>query len=355
MTLSFTDVLVIGGGPAGLASAIAARRKGFNVVLADPGGAPHDKACGEGFMPDGIAAARALGIDLEDLESRAFRGIRFCAANRSVAGDFPHGAGLGIRRTVLHRALAQRAERLGIDLLWGTRVQGIRDDEAIVAGRRLRARFIVGADGGRSRVREWSGLERAIRNTRRFGFRRHFGVAPWSRYMELHWSRDAQLYLTPVSEREVCAALVSRDPHLRMDRALRLFPQAAERLRGASVNDAEQGGVTASRRLRAVTSGCVALVGDASGSVDAITGQGLSLSFQQAASLADAMAAGDLARYQDTHDRLMRRARIMAGLMLSLDGRAWLQRFALEAMTLWPRSFETLLAFHVGALANSPD
>jgi menaquinone-9 beta-reductase len=350
MNISST-VFVIGGGPAGLAAAIAARRRGLDVTLADPCAPAHDKACGEGLMPDGVAAARAIGIDLESIESHPFRGIRFCAAGKSVAGKFPEGGGLGIRRTVLHRALVEHAERAGVRMFWERRIEGIGEGVVEMAGHSVRARFIVGADGGRSRVRAWSGLDRASRNTRRFGFRRHFSLAPWTPYMELHWSKHAQLYLTPVSDGEICAALVSRDPHLRIEGAMHLFPQAAARLRGAAATGAEQGAVTASRRLRSVVRGCVALVGDASGSVDAITGQGLCLAMQQSAALADAMAAGDLGLYQAAHDRLMRRPRFMAGLMLALDGREWMQRCALEAMSLRPRWFEALLAYHVGAFA----
>jgi flavin-dependent dehydrogenase len=302
-------------------------------------------------MPDGIAAAQSLGIDLESVESRPFRGIRFYAAGKSVAGEFPEGAGLGIRRTVLHRTLAEHAAKVGVHTIWGRRIESMGEGVVEMAGHSVRARFIVGADGGGSRVRAWSGLDRARRDTRRFGFRRHFAIAPWTRYMEVHWSKHAQLYVTPVSDGEVCAALVSRDPHLRIESAIHLFPQAAARLRGAAVNGAEQGAVSASRRLHAVARGCVALVGDASGSVDAITGQGICLAMQQSAALADAMAAGDLALYQTAHDRLMRRPRFMAALMLALDGREWMQRCLLEAMSLRPQWFDALLAFHVGAFA----
>jgi hypothetical protein len=63
------------------------------------------------------------------------------------------------------------------------------------------------------------------------------------------------------------------------------------------------------------------------------------------------MAEGDLRRYQAAHTRLMRRPQFMSGLMLALDGRAWMQRVALETMKLQPRWFEALLAFHVGAAA----
>jgi flavin-dependent dehydrogenase len=169
--------------------------------------------------------------------------------------------------------------------------------------------------------------------------------------MEIYWSKRAQLYITPVAAREICVALISRDPHLRLDSAMQLFPKVEAQLRGVPASSAEQGGVSVSRRLKAVARGAVALLGDASGSVDAITGQGLSLSFQQSLALADAMAAGDLSRYEAAHERLMRRPRLMAGLMLSLDGRGWLQRSALGTMSRWPQTFENLLAFHVGAHA----
>jgi menaquinone-9 beta-reductase len=349
--MTSTDVFVAGGGPAGLAAAIAARRKGFRVLVADPAAPGRDKACGEGLMPDGIAAARAIGLEPLELAACPFRGIRFYGAGRTVAADFPQGVGLGVRRPVLHHALVRCAERAGVQIWWGARAGAIRGHDIEVAGRLIRSRFIVGADGSGSRVRAWSGLDRSSPFSQRIGFRRHFAAVPSSSYMEVHWSQRAQLYLTPVGEGRVCAALISRDSHLRVEDALGLFPEASVRLRTASIDGKEQGGVTATRRLRRVIHGSVALVGDASGSVDAITGQGLSLAFQQGLSLAEAMAANNLELYQIAHRRLMRRPRFMANLMLSLDGRPMIQRCALAAMSLWPQAFRTLLAFHVGAAA----
>ena len=67
--MNSTDVFVVGGGPAGLAMAIAARQRGFRVVVADGQQPPIDKACGEGLMPDGLAALERLGVSVEDRDS----------------------------------------------------------------------------------------------------------------------------------------------------------------------------------------------------------------------------------------------------------------------------------------------
>ena len=77
-----TDVLVVGGGPAGLAAAIAARAKGFRVVVADCSRPPIDKPCGEGLMPDALAALSQLGIAVRSEDSFPFRGIRFVDSSR---------------------------------------------------------------------------------------------------------------------------------------------------------------------------------------------------------------------------------------------------------------------------------
>ena len=98
-----TDIFIIGGGPSGLATAIAARQRGFDVVVADGARPPIDKACGEGLMPDAREALEKLGIVVPPEDSHPFRGIRFVSGNLSVDASFPTGAGIGVRRTALHR------------------------------------------------------------------------------------------------------------------------------------------------------------------------------------------------------------------------------------------------------------
>jgi flavin-dependent dehydrogenase len=346
-----TEVFVIGGGPAGLAAAMAARRRGLDVTLADGALPPIDKACGEGIMPDGVAAARALGIDLNLAGGVPFRGIRFREGETSVEAAFPRGHGLGLRRTALHRLMVDCAKAAGVRLAWDARVTGLAEDGVIAGGRLVRARWIVGADGGQSSVRRWAGLDACHSDSRRYGFRRHYRVEAASGVMEIHWGDDCQLYITPVGASEICVVLVSRDPRLRLDDALPQFPEVAHRVAAAGASTLERGGISASRRLKAVCRGRVALVGDASGSVDAITGEGLCLLFQQAVGLAGALAAGDLGIYQAEHRRIGRRPEFMSRLMLLMGASGRLRGRAIRAMASDPRLFARMLAMHVGELS----
>src|SRR3984893_3418211 len=120
-----TDVFVIGGGPAGLAAAIAARRRGFNVVVADGNKPPIDKPCGEGLMPDSIAALQQLGVKIEPGEGYPLQGIKFLEKEKSATARFPTGSGVGLRRPVLHKKMLNRAVALGVEFLWETPVTSI--------------------------------------------------------------------------------------------------------------------------------------------------------------------------------------------------------------------------------------
>jgi flavin-dependent dehydrogenase len=312
-------------------------------------------------MPDGIAAARALGLDLAGVwngtAGHPFRGIRFCDPGASVQADFPSGDALGIRRIDLHRIMVEQAMACGVRLSWGTPIAGI-SSEGVHArdrdgGRLVRARWIVGADGSLSPVRRWAGLDAAHRESRRYGFRRHYRVAACGEYMEVHWGERCQLYITPLAANEICVALISSDPRLRIGDAMARFPNVAVRLADSEPVNRERGGMTISRRFKAVTRGNVALVGDASGSVDAVTGEGLCLLFQQSLALADAMAAGDLSRYQREHQRIGRRPEMMSDLLLLLDRSRQFRSRTIRAMAADPRLFARMVAMHVGALPLS--
>lgn len=345
-----TDVFVVGGGPAGLAAAIAARRKGFRVAVADCSQAPIDKACGEGLMPEAVSSLARLGIPIGGNDGYPFAGIRFVDGARSVQAAFPGGFGVGLRRTILHRMMVERATEAGVAIYWGTRVDSTSGGELAMDGSPVRSHWIIGADGHNSRVRRWAGLDRERRQHTRFGFRRHFRIQPWSDCVEVHWGPGCQVFTSPVAPTEVGLAVLTRDPRMRLEDALDRFPEIKARLKDAPTTTRERGSVTAMLSLKSVYRDHVALIGDASGSVDAITGEGLSLAFQQAERLADALASNNLELYQAEHRRIMRLPMFMSRLMLSMDSRHRLRHGVMRLFEAQPRIFSMFLAAHVGGL-----
>jgi flavin-dependent dehydrogenase len=344
-----TEVFVIGGGPAGLAAAIAARRRGFQVVVADGNKPPIDKPCGEGLMPDSIGALQHLGVEVAPDEGYPLQGIKFLEKEESATACFPTVRGVGLRRPILHKKMLDRAVALGIPFLWETPVTGIRRDGVNLAGGNFaRANWIIGADGGQSRVRRWAGLESSNKRDSRLAWRAHFLVAPWSEYVEIHWAENAQAYVTPVSANEVCVVMVSRNENRDIRLALNEFPELASRLSCERLSRPVRGTITTTHRLKRVFRGNVALIGDASGSVDAITGEGLSLSFHQAVALAEAMEKNSLDLYQKAHRQFARRPTFMARLLLLLDGRTRLRRRTLTVFRNNPEVFARLISIHVG-------
>ncbi|HUL16921.1 MAG TPA: NAD(P)/FAD-dependent oxidoreductase [Terriglobales bacterium] len=341
-------VLVVGGGPAGLAASIALRSLGFWVTVIDSGHPPIEKVCGEGLLPDALEALRRLGINFSPGEGFAFPGIRYIAGNDVAHADFPSGHALGISRLRLHQKMIEAAEKSGVEILWGTCVDRISAAGAYVSRRLLRSEWIIGADGNGSRVRKWIGIVPLGSTRRRYAFRKHYRKAPWSNYMEVHWGRTTQFYVTPVGAREVCVAVISRNSKLRIDEALLEFPQLASRLADAGCLEPERGAATSSDSYSAVYRENVALVGDASGTVDAVTGEGLRMAFLQAEALAKSLALGNLPLYGRMHRELAKRPARMARLILAMDGRPWLQRRAMRALGSEPGLFSALLAAHVG-------
>ncbi len=210
------DVLIVGGGPVGLATAIHCTLAGLSVTVAEPRPAPVDKACGEGVMPAAVRRLAALGVKPD---GHPLRGIRYLDSAHRADAPFRHGDGLGVRRTVLHAALTARVAALGIRVI-PDRVTGFEQHAGHVTAAGVEARYLVAADGLHSSVRRLLERESPARPGReprspapRYGLRRHYHVAPWTDLVEVHWTPRAEAYVTPVSGDVVGVALLFSKPH----------------------------------------------------------------------------------------------------------------------------------------------
>ncbi len=323
------DVLIAGGGPAGLAAAIHARAQGLSVIIAEPRDSPIDKACGEGLMPGGLAELAALGVDPVGVP---FHGIAYDDGRHRAEARFRRGPGRGVRRTILHAALAQQAKQADAEWI-STKVGTVRQDPGGVRAASVRARYLIGADGLHSAVRRSAGVPVTVGAPRRVGLRRHYRVAPWSEFVEVHWSPMGEAYVTPVEPDLVGVAILSRHRH-----DLSWFPWLQHRLAGVSAGPERGCGP-----LRQVVSrrvcGRVLLVGDAAGYEDALTGEGISLAVRQARAAIGAIVADRPEDYEADWRRITRRYRLMTRGLVLATGPAVARRSLVPACAAVPSVF----------------
>jgi menaquinone-9 beta-reductase len=285
------DIVVVGGGPAGLAVAIVAAEQGLSVIVIERRDSSPDKACGEGVLPPGVKALERLGIAnrFDRSTSYPFAGIRFIQEDGSAAESQMPASGLGIRRTLLVEALARRAEELGAVLQHRrsvNRVQANSNEAAVDTTQgKIFGKLVVAADGLHSQLRKASGLDAPPSRRRRLALRQHYKIRPWTNFVEVYLDDKGEAVVTPVSDESVGINFVWEDGVIEQPRIPVLkgrFPALIARLGDAPPISSIRGAGPMARAATRRNSDRMVLVGDAAGFVDSISGDGLSIAFNSA-------------------------------------------------------------------------
>jgi len=333
------DLAVVGGGPAGAAAALVAARAGLAVALFEPLAMPGDKPCGEGILPAGVDALRALGLGELVARGRALTRIRYVLARGEVLEiDLPR-PGCALERSVLERALdaALAAETRVTRRAWRA------ETERSAAGFSVRcaegsvlARTLVAADGLHGDAASW--LRRPRKSAARYGLRARARAARVLESVEVHLGRTSEVYLTPLPDERINVAVLraalpegERSPRAWLAAALAEHPRAAASL-GEWITAPEARALSRPAPRRHAQDGAF-LAGDAAGGVDPVLGCGVALALRTGSAAGRAAArvmssgSGSVEReYERFVRREIRLRRTVAESLVFLAAHPLLQR-----------------------------
>lgn len=300
------DVAIAGGGPAGAALAIELGRRGVRVNLYEKARHPRLKACGEGLLPHGVAALRAIA-GLPD--APRVRGLRFVVGSASTEADFPEGFGLVVRRDWFDTWLFEKASATpNVDARMGTAYQPEGE------------RFTVGADGRHSRFHRRLVAHRP--RHARVGLSAHvIGLDDISDRVEVFFHREGELYIAPTGGGETLVAALFHQDRFRRDGIsylLDTIPAVRDRARRVEFTTPVLAASPLGLRLSRIVDRDLLLIGDAAGAPDPITGDGIAMAMASVKPAAEAIVSGDLATYEHARLAMGRNADRLGRLLLTV-------------------------------------
>ena len=280
-------VVVIGGGPVGLYTAIALEKNGYLVDVYEKGSWPIDKACGQGIMPSGVDLLKDIGLSFKEGENYfPFKGISYFDSDQMIRADLPR-CGYGVERNTLSKMLFDLAnKKRNINLFANSPVVDsfISENKFVLSinGELKKYEFAFACDGINSSLRMKYHNQKSKKKNLRMGAREHFWMKPWSHNVEVYWKDGIEAYVTPVSDKKIEIAFLWYDSfdfkgaNLR-EKLWEKFPELAEKVDIKSSARDFRGSMPFVAHSSKIKVKNIFFVGDAFCFIDGITGEGISL------------------------------------------------------------------------------
>ena len=367
------DLLVVGGGPAGAATATWAARAGLDVLLVERETFPREKACAEYMSPEATRDLEALGVldEIEAAGAARLTGMRIISDDgAAVIGRFPSAPrrphrpyGLALPRSRLDTIVLGAAARSGATVLQGVAVERLLFAEGAVEGAALRqgdrrweerSRAVVGADGLHSLVAHRLGLARHGA-PRRLALVAHLAdVEGMGDYGEMFVRDGRYAGLAPIGDGKVNAAAVvpagearaiAKDPAAYLRAELAAVPELRRRIAGARLARGVMVAGPFARTTRSAVADGALLVGDAADFFDPFTGEGIFAALRGGRLAADAVTTALAAG---------RATRAALRPYLAARRRAFLGKWAFERLAALSATRPALMRRFTHRLARHP-
>jgi len=300
------DILILGGGPAGAMTALLSARAGMRVVLCEAHAVLPPRVCGMYLCPAGVALLERLG-----LRERVGSGARKLGGMVMVSPEFqrletffPPGDGvpdhgLALPRPALDNALLETARAAGAEVRMGVRPKPERTRDGWRADD-VEARLLVGADGRKSATARLLGLSMPVRRSRAAIHIDRPARTAAPPFGQMHVFDDGTYVgIDAIEPETVNVSLVCEPEVLRAQPAAQVInariarsPHLSELLEPLSESVKPIATFPANARVRAAATPQAALVGDASGYTDPLTGEGIYAAFWTAEELVRCVSAG---------------------------------------------------------------
>jgi geranylgeranyl reductase family protein len=361
-----SEVLVVGAGPAGSAFAAALASRGRDVVLVESRAHPRAKACAEYASPRIVEELRLL--DMPDaawqVDALPLAGMRVIRGDDAVDVRYHDARGQrtawGLERTRFDATLAAHAVAKGAQLMEHTALVDVERRGRVVRatlrtpeGRRdVRCRWLIGADGARSRVSQAISVEGHVAMPRRLGLVAHFeGVPDLVAHGEMHVGPGWYVGLAPLAGDRLNVGMAlplngdRRPAEERFAAAIEGIPAVASRLKGRARLTPIIGASPIGHRVRRAAGPGWMLIGDAAGFIDPFTGEGIYRALRSARAAAESLGElddGAAARYLAARRRAFAAKDALTWLVQGMLASPPLMGYALRRLAARPGAADLL-------------